>query len=52
MHNSPKKNLEFEITFTETNLFYFLGETPVNEEKIKQIRAKISELKEKLKTLG
>jgi ferrochelatase len=34
MHNTPKSNLEFQITFTETNLRYLLGETVSDAEKI------------------
>jgi len=45
------KNLEFQITFTETNLRYLAGEEPPNLEKIESVKAKIEELKNKLQKL-
>ena len=45
MHNTPKRNLEFQITFTETNLRYLLGETVPDQEKIRKARELISRLK-------
>jgi hypothetical protein len=43
--NTPKSNLEFQITFTETNLRYLLGETVPDQEKISKTRETISRLK-------
>lgn len=48
MHNTPKSNLEFQITFTETNLRYLLGENVPDTEKIRQARESISTLKNEL----
>ena len=45
------KQLEFQITFTETNLRWLLGETPRRESLIKETKDKIKELKEKLQVL-
>ena len=45
------KNLEFQITFTKTNLFYLYGETPPDSQKIESVKAKIKELKNKLQDL-
>jgi len=44
-------NLEFQITFTETNLRYLAGDNPPNLEKIESVKAKIEELKNKLQKL-
>ena len=52
MHNSPRKNLEFEITFAETNLRWLQGENPPNGAKIRDSIAKIKELKNKLSKLS
>jgi hypothetical protein len=43
--NTPESNLEFQITFTETNLRYLLGETVPDQEKISKTRETISRLK-------
>lgn len=48
MHNTPKRNLEFQITWTESNLIWLLGETMPNQEKIDKTRETISRLKIKL----
>ena len=45
MHNTPKRNLEFQITWTESNLIWLLGETMPNQEKIDKTRETISRLK-------
>jgi hypothetical protein len=44
-------NLEFQITFTETNLRYLAGDNPPNLEKIESVKVKIEELKNKLQKL-
>ena len=51
MHNTQKSNLEFQITFTETNLRYLVGETVPDQEKIDKTRELISQLKAKLRSL-
>ena len=51
MHNSPRKNLEFQITFTETNLRYLLGATPLDEDKIAKNRAALAECQGNLKKM-
>jgi hypothetical protein len=51
MHNTPKRNLEFQITWTESNLIWLLGETMPNQEKIDKTRETISRLKAKLRSL-
>ena len=50
--NTPKSNLEFQITFTETNLRYLVGETVPDEKKINMTRETISQLKAKLRSLS
>jgi hypothetical protein len=51
MNNTPKANLEFQITFTETNLRWELGSSPPDQTRIKAIKKKISELKKELALL-
>lgn len=48
---SEKENLEFKITFTETNIRWLLGETPINNELIAKHRKTIAEDKEKLDSI-
>ena len=48
MHNSPRANLEFQITFTESNLRWELDSLPPDAAKILACQKKIQELKEKL----
>ena len=50
-HNTPKRNLEFQITWTESNLIWLLGETVPDQEKIDKTRETISQLKAKLRSL-
>jgi hypothetical protein len=45
MHNSPQANLEFQITFTETNLRWLLGESVPDVKKIQSTRDKLTELR-------
>jgi hypothetical protein len=42
------KNLEFQISSTETNLHYLLGENPLNEQLISNCRGAIREAKDNL----
>ena len=49
--NTPKSNLEFQITWTESNLIWLLGETVPDQEKIDKTRELISQLKAKLRSL-
>ena len=49
--NTPKHNLEFQITWTENNLIWLLGETVPDQEKIDKTRELISQLKAKLRSL-
>ncbi len=49
MHNTPKANLEFKITWTESNLRWLLGESPRNEALILKTRKLIQEMKKELK---
>ncbi len=54
MHNSPLKNAEFALTFTETNLRYLLGEThPSDKQKaqIEQCKIWIQERKDEIAKL-
>ena len=51
MHNTPRANLEFQITFTETNLRWFLGSSPPDLERIAACKKKIEELKKDLAEL-
>ncbi len=48
MHNTPKSNLEFQITWTESNLIWLLGETVPDAKKIRKAREIISTLKNEL----
>ena len=50
--NTPKSNLEFQITWTESNLIWLLGETVPDQEKISKTRELISQLKAKLRSLS
>jgi hypothetical protein len=52
MHNSTQANLEFQITFTETNLRYLYGAEPLNVELIQKHEKTMAELKEKLARLN
>jgi len=45
------KQLEFQITFSETNLRWLVGEEPRRESLIKETKDKIKELKGKLQSL-
>lgn len=50
MHNTPRQNLEFQLTSTENNLRYILGE-PKTERNLKLIKAtqsSISQIKAEL----
>jgi len=51
MHNTESDNLRFKITFTETNIRYLLGETPVNTALIESHRQSIAEAKQRLAML-
>ena len=51
MHNSREKNLRFKIAFTETNIRWLLGETPINRELIEKHKQSIREAKEELEKL-
>ena len=48
MHNTKQANLEFAITFAETNLRYFYGAEVPNMELIQTQEQTLKELKEKL----
>lgn len=48
MHNTPKENLEFSITFAETNLRYLLGDDTPDKDAIEKIRLYIAARKEEL----
>ena len=53
MSPTPKENLEFQITFTETNLRWLAGneDTTENRKKIKKTKKTIDLLKKKLHSL-
>lgn len=51
MHNDRKTNLEFKITFSETNIRYLLGEQVVNEKLIDFHRGEIGKAKKELDSL-
>ena len=48
MRNTKQANLEFAITFAETNLRYFYGAEVPNMELIQTQEQTLKELKEKL----
>lgn len=52
MHNTPKENLEFSITFAETNLRYLLADDTPDKAAIEKIRLHIAARKEELLKLG
>lgn len=51
MHNTPKANLEFQITFTETNLRWELDSSLPDQPKIEALKKKIESLKKELSAL-
>lgn len=51
MHNSREQNLRFQIAFTETNIRWLLGETPINRELIDRHKQSIREAKAELEAL-
>lgn len=51
MHNTSQENLEFQITFTEGNLRYLLGDNPRNEKLINKTKTLIVELKSELEKM-
>lgn len=52
MHNSPLKNKEFQLSFTENNLRYVLGEKPINQELVNRIENQIKTIKEEIEELN
>lgn len=50
--NTPKQNLEFQITFTETNLRWLAGATNPDNKKINKTIKLIEKLKKKLGKMG
>jgi hypothetical protein len=48
MHNTPKQNLEFQLTSCETNLRYLLGAEELNEEAIAYNKKEIERIKKML----
>jgi hypothetical protein len=51
MHNSREENLRFKIAFTETNIRWLLGATPINRELIDKHKQSIREAKKELEEL-
>jgi hypothetical protein len=51
MHNTIKANLEFQITFTETNLRYALGDIPQDNQLIEFLKLNIEAAKLQLHLL-
>jgi hypothetical protein len=51
MHNNRKKNLEFKIVFTETNIRHLLGETPIDRELIARHKRSIREARKELEQI-
>lgn len=53
MSPTPKQNLQFQITFTETNLRWLAGneDTAENRIKIEKTKRLIGKLKDKLKEM-
>ena len=44
MHNSNKRNLEFQLQFCETNLRYLSTWEPLESQKINYMKSEISRL--------
>lgn len=51
MHNTERANIEFQITFTESNLWYLRGDTNPNLKLIQQHEKTLADLKAKLAKL-
>lgn len=50
-HNTPKANLEFQITWTEGNLLWLQGEPVPDQEKVEGTKKVIGLLKTKLASM-
>ena len=50
-HNTKRANLEFRVTFTETNLLYMLGDIVLDQEKIARCREQLADAKAQLAAL-
>jgi len=48
MHNTPLENLEFSLTWSETNLRWLLGEEPLRTELIESTKANIEKIKKEI----
>lgn len=51
MHNTERDNIEFQITFTESNVRYLRGDTNPKWELIRQHEKTVVDLKVKLAKL-
>jgi hypothetical protein len=45
MHNTPERNRDFQIAFTETNLRWLYGEQPSRPDVIAKMRQILAKLK-------
>ena len=50
-HNTDLQNAEFELTWSETNLRYLLGDENPNLEKIAAVKKIIAQVKENIQNL-
>lgn len=51
MHNTKKQNLEFNLTFCETNLLFLLGAKEINKKAVRFMRKEIKRIKKELDNL-
>ena len=46
-----KQNLEFKITFTETNILWLLGANPFDQEAVEYMRSEIQKAKAEIRNI-
>lgn len=51
MHKTPKQNLEFKITWLETNIRYLLGDDPIKTELLEKNKTWLEEAKLELEKI-
>jgi hypothetical protein len=52
MRRRKEENIRFQISFTETNLFWALGITPLDQEKIDRINGQLKSAKANLREVS
>lgn len=51
MHNTPLRNAEFQVTFTETNLRFLLTDNPQDPIRIERCKAQLEEANQLVETI-